>query len=55
MCEYGTLKAVELILGRGRGRGRTMEGMNQTGVHYSYMEMSQLPLNQLLYTNKNSF
>jgi hypothetical protein len=30
MYEYGTLKSVEVILRR-RGRGRIMEGMNQTG------------------------
>jgi hypothetical protein len=45
MYEYGTLK-LEVILRRGRGKGRIMEGMNRTGVHcayiyiYIYMEIS---------------
>jgi hypothetical protein len=29
MYKYGTLKPVEVILRRGGGRGRIMEGMNQ--------------------------
>jgi hypothetical protein len=28
MYEYGTLKSVEVILRKGEGKGRTMEGMN---------------------------
>jgi hypothetical protein len=31
--EYGALKHVEVILRRGRGRGRIMEVMSQTGLH----------------------
>jgi hypothetical protein len=41
MHEYGTLKPVSHFKkGSGR-RGRLMDGMNQTGVQYMYMEMSQ--------------
>jgi hypothetical protein len=38
MYEYVTVKPVEVILRR--GKGRKMEGMNQ-GTLYTYMEMSQ--------------
>jgi hypothetical protein len=35
MCEYGTLKPVEVISWRGvEEERRIMEGMNQTGVQY---------------------
>jgi hypothetical protein len=33
MYEYGILKPLEVILGRGRGGGRKMEMMNQTSVY----------------------
>jgi hypothetical protein len=36
--ESGTLKPVKVILrSEGRGRGRTMEGMNQTEVQHMYI------------------
>jgi hypothetical protein len=38
MNEYGTLKPVKVILRRGRGRGRIIVGMNQTG--YNILKMS---------------
>jgi hypothetical protein len=35
--EYGTLKAAEVILRRGTGKRRIMEGMNLVSVHCTYI------------------
>jgi hypothetical protein len=48
--EYGTLKPIEVILRRGGGRGRIMEGMNQMG-HTAHIH-GNVTMNPL-YTNKN--
>jgi hypothetical protein len=34
--EYGTLKSVDIILGRGKGRGRKMKGMKQSMVRCTH-------------------
>jgi hypothetical protein len=54
MDESGTLKLVEAILRRGRGRGRITEGMKQMGVHCMHIWKchNETPT-QLLYKNKN--
>jgi hypothetical protein len=39
--EYGTLKPVEAISRRGRGRGIIMKEINKTRIHCTPMEMSQ--------------
>jgi hypothetical protein len=40
LCMYacGTLKPVKVILKGEEGKGRVMEGMNQTGVQYWYIQ-----------------
>jgi hypothetical protein len=54
MYEYGTLKPVEVILTRGRGRWR-MEGMNQTK-HCTYIWICHnKTFVKLLCTNKNYY
>jgi hypothetical protein len=35
MYDYESLKPVEVILKRGGGTGRIIEGMNQTRVHHT--------------------
>jgi hypothetical protein len=42
MYEYGTMTPDDVILRRGRGRGRMMEGMNQPQTLQAFVEMSQL-------------
>jgi hypothetical protein len=38
MYACGTLKPVKVILKGEEGKGRVMEGMNQTGVQYLYIQ-----------------
>jgi hypothetical protein len=41
LCEYGTLKPVQVILRRGRKRGRSRRDETNWDTLYVYMEMSQ--------------
>jgi hypothetical protein len=54
MCEYGTLKPVEVILRRGRGKKKSNGGdeQNRGTFMHVWKRHTEIP-EQLLYTNKN--
>jgi hypothetical protein len=43
MYEYGTMTPDDVILRRGRGRGRMMEGMNLRYIVGTYMKIIMYP------------
>jgi hypothetical protein len=49
--EYGTLKPAEVIVRRGRGRGRRVEGMNETREHcmHTWKHHNENPCTTMIY------